>query len=76
MGTTLNVYVCPEPEKLEIVASFTEISEAVNPVTDTFEPSCLNVTLAEIGEVAEVFAFVITGAAKVGFFRRVMRCGT
>ena len=72
----MNVYVCPEPEKLEIVASFTEISEAVNPVTDTFEPSCLNVRLVEIGDDPDVWAIVMAGAAKVGFLSRVIRAGT
>ena len=61
---------------MEIVASFTEISEAVNPVTDTFEPSCLNVRLAEIGDDPDVWEIVITGAAKVGFLSKVMRAGT
>ena len=67
--------MCPEPEKLEIVASFAVISAAVNPVTDTLDPSCLKVTLADIGEVPDVWAIVITGAGRVGFLIKTRRPG-
>ena len=51
-------------------------SEAVNPVTETLEPSCLKVTLAEIGDEPDVCAMVITGAGRVGFFTKTRRPAT
>ncbi len=51
------------------------MSLAVKLVTDTFEPSCLKVTLPEMGELPAVWAMVNTGAATVGFLIRTRRAG-
>ena len=60
LGVTVNVYVVPEPERLDAVPPVTVISPCVSPVTD-----CENVAVtvnAEFTEAEDVEVRVTDGA--------------
>ena len=58
VGVTVNVYVVPEPERLDAVPLVTLISPSASPVTDLLKVA-VTVNVEFVGEVAVVVSFTV-----------------